>query len=81
MKTDIIQPLITNIESSSLTSLHAVLLSTLCCATRTTPQNTEEMLSLPYIWHKDKQSAFKIRQGLLHICQWVWGHMFVQFPQ
>ena len=27
---------------------------------------TELMLSLPYIWHKDKWSAFEIQQGLEH---------------
>ena len=34
------------------------------CATHTTHQKTEEMLSLPYIWRKDKRSAFEIWQGL-----------------
>ena len=40
--------------------------ATLHCTTRTTYQNTEITLFLPYILRKDKQSAFEIWQGLDH---------------
>ena len=43
--------------------------------TRTTHQNTEIMLFLPYIWGKEKRSAFEIWQGT----QWVWEHGFAHF--